>query len=95
MKITLQQLIDRGACPRQVRLFKRCYGESVRVTKRECLAAAHLFEWSWAAINLFTERQRRTYYHEINRWWDSGEYTSLGRAYREARALAFWKASRG
>ena len=74
MKITLQQLVNRNACGSQVRLFKRRYGDSVRVTKHECIAAAQLFDWSWAARHLLPAPAQR--------------------AYNEALAVAFWRASK-
>lgn len=95
MKIALQQLISKGACWDQVCLFKRRYGKSVTVTRRECLAVAGLFNWGWAAINLLTTRQRFAYYREINHWWAPRGAINSSADLSAVRALAFWKASRG
>ena len=101
MRITLQQLIDKGACAGQVRLFKRRYGGSVRVTKRECIAAAQLFDWDWAAQNLLSAPARRAWDEAIvtaRRAWDEAIVTArrargeaivtARRAYHEATATA-------
>ena len=51
--ITLQMLLDKGACDEQVRLFKETFpkkGEA-KVTKALCAKVAHLFDFEWAAVN--------------------------------------------
>ena len=107
MRITLQQLIDAGACGDQRELFQQRYGDSVRVTKRECIAAAQLFDWDWAAQHLLSAPARRAWneatttarraYHKAlapaQRAYDKAT-TPARRAYDEARAVAFWRASK-
>ena len=46
--LTLQTLIDKGACSEQVELFRAKFGESVRVTQRLCVSVADAFDWDWA-----------------------------------------------
>jgi hypothetical protein len=48
---TLQEL---DACADQVRLFRKCFGESIRVTKALCVKVAQDFNFDWAAQNLLT-----------------------------------------
>ena len=47
-KLTLQTLKDHGACTDQLKLFQKTFGDSVNVTVKRAVAAASLFDWSWA-----------------------------------------------
>jgi cell division septum initiation protein DivIVA len=50
----LQELIDKGACPDQVRLFRKRFGKSVSVTVALCVKVAQDFDLGWAASNLLS-----------------------------------------
>jgi hypothetical protein len=52
--LTLQILIDKGACLEQVELFRAKFGTSVRVTQRLCVSVADAFAWDWAAQHLLS-----------------------------------------
>ena len=52
--LTLQTLIDKGACSEQVELFRTRFGTSVRVTQRLCVSVADAFAWGWAAQHLLS-----------------------------------------
>ena len=56
--LTLQTLIDKGACYAQVELFRAKFGESVRVTQRLCVSVADAFDWNWAARHLLSKPAR-------------------------------------
>ncbi len=55
--ITKQMLIDADACPRQVDLFEKTFGDSVVVTVKRAEKVAHLFQWEWAIILLDAQGQ--------------------------------------
>ncbi len=46
--VTKQMLIDAKACPNQVDLFERTFGDSVVVTVKRAEKVAALFDWGWA-----------------------------------------------
>ena len=46
--ITKQMLIDAKACPDQVNLFEKTFGDSVIVTVSRAKKVANLFQWDWA-----------------------------------------------
>jgi hypothetical protein len=46
--ITKQMLIDADACPSQVDLFEKTFGDSVVVTLKRAEKVARLFDWDWA-----------------------------------------------
>lgn len=50
--ITMQMLINKGACDDQVDLFAQTFGESVIVTLKRAEKVASLFDWDWAACLL-------------------------------------------
>jgi uncharacterized membrane protein len=52
--LTLQQLVDLGACESQVELFAARFGDSVDVTPGLCERYATEFDWEWAAGNLLS-----------------------------------------
>ena len=54
MKLYISQLIDKGACRDQVRLFRARFGESVDVTPELCASVAAEFDFSWAARYLLS-----------------------------------------
>jgi hypothetical protein len=58
--ITKQMLIDADACPNQVDLFERTFGDSVVVTVKRAEKVAHLFDWAWATR--FLDAQGRAKY---------------------------------
>jgi hypothetical protein len=47
--VTKQMLIDAKACPNQVDLFERTFGDSVVVTVKRAEKVAALFDWDLAA----------------------------------------------
>jgi hypothetical protein len=52
--LKLQTIIDKRACPEQVKLFRKVFGKSVRVTEPLCVRMANQFDFTWAAQNLLT-----------------------------------------
>jgi hypothetical protein len=52
--LKLSTLIGLNACPDQVKLFRKTFGESVRVTERLCLSVIHEFNWCWAGEYLLS-----------------------------------------
>jgi hypothetical protein len=50
--MTKQMLIDAKACPNQVDLFERTFGDSVVVTVKRAEKVAALFQWEWASCLL-------------------------------------------
>lgn len=53
MTISAKLLKDKHACPEQVRLFRKFFGDrSVTVSEALCLKHAKDFYWDWAAKNL-------------------------------------------
>jgi hypothetical protein len=50
----LADLIDKGACAKQIALFKKLFGESVEVTEELCLKYYNKFAFWWAADNLLS-----------------------------------------
>ena len=52
--LRLQTLIDKGACAEQVELFRKLYGDKVRVTQKLCVAVADKFSFDWAATKLLS-----------------------------------------
>lgn len=60
--LTLATLREKGACPDQIALFKRLFGDSVEVT--EALAAEHAgkFNVEWAANHLLSPQAQAAYY---------------------------------
>ena len=56
--LTLQTLIDKGACSKQVELFRVRFGKSVHVTQRLCVSVADAFDWNWAARHLLSKPAR-------------------------------------
>lgn len=52
--LKLQTLIDKKACPQQVKLFRSMFGDSVRVTEKRCVSVADKFDFTWAAIYLLS-----------------------------------------
>ena len=95
--ITLQQLIDAGACVGQVKLFKSRYGKSVRVTIKECVKVALLFHWEWGANALLNKPAWDDFNADKTEAWRV--YTSIympsQTAYRSAAAAAFARAYNG
>ena len=56
-------LIDADACPRQVDLFEKTFGDSVVVTVKRAEKVAALFDWEWAAQLL--DAQGRAEYSRV------------------------------
>ena len=101
MIITLQWLKNRGACKWQLRLFKRRYGESVKVTKVECLAVANMFDFDWLASHSLSPKAwciyNRACYrcsNHLAKKLNGKDYLKSLNLYRKGIALAFWKAGK-
>ena len=52
--LTLQTLINKGACSSQVELFRSMFGKQVRVTQKLCASVADKFDFRWAASHLLS-----------------------------------------
>jgi hypothetical protein len=77
-------LVDLGACPKQVKLFRRLWGEQVRVTVPRMIKVADQFGWDWGARHLLTAT--------ATAWQAYDAATASARqAYQAARAPA-WQA---
>jgi len=61
MIITLKQLKEHGACPDQIALFKKLFGERVSVTKTVCLKYGARFNLNWAARELLSPTANKAY----------------------------------
>src|ERR1700693_3758700 len=53
MFLTAKILKDKGACEEQVALFEKYFPKGGKVTVEKCVKVAHLFNFDWAAQNLF------------------------------------------
>ena len=87
--LTLQTLIDKGACPEQVKKFRRKFGKQVNVTVKLCQSVAKDFDWGWAARNLLPapiwaeyNRQHAPLYAEYQR-----QHAPIRAEYARQRAL--------
>lgn len=89
--ITLQQLIDAGACEWSCRLFQAKFGKRVRVTQKLCRTVAQYFSWDGAAVRLLSNaalaEYRRLIAPERQRYLIPDLYV----AYREVAAPVFAK----
>ena len=93
--VTKQMLIDAKACPNQVDLFERTFGDSVVVTISRAKKVAHLFDFGWAAQLL--DAQGRDEYWRVEEA-ASAEYDRVKAAafaeYERAKATAsaeYWR----
>jgi hypothetical protein len=76
--ITAKLLVSMGACHEQVKLFRKLFGTSVKVTLKGCVKAASQFDFNWAAKNLLSapayaeyQRVRAPAYAECQRVTDA------------------------
>ena len=60
--ITLAMLVEKNACARQVEMFKRYFGKSVKICQNICDKYSSEFDIDWAAENLLNEVQHELYY---------------------------------
>ncbi len=72
---TKQMLIDAKACPSQVDLFEKTFGDSVVVTISRAKKVAHLFQW-YLAIILLDAQGQAEYNRAIDAAW--AEYNRVG-----------------
>jgi hypothetical protein len=88
--ITLQQLIDAKACPQQVELFRKHFGESVRVTVPKARKYAQAFSWDFAARHFLDASALKAYDEATASAWEvyRESTASARKAYREAPASA-------
>ena len=106
--LTVQTLIDKGACSSQVELFRSMFGEQVRVTQKLCASVADKFDFIWAASHLLSapalaEYERacapaRAEYERVraSAWAECDRACAPAWAeYQRARAPAFAKAYNG
>jgi hypothetical protein len=59
--LKLSTLREKRACAKQVRLFRRKFGEQVYVTRARCLEMAQRFDFHWAAYGLLSSRGLKSY----------------------------------
>ena len=78
--LTIQTLIDEGACYTQVELFRAKFGTSVRVTQRLCVSVADVFAWDWAAEHLLSTPA----------WFEYERVTAPARAEYDRAIVAAW-----
>ncbi len=95
--LTLQTLIDKGACSEQVELFRATFGESVRVTQRLCVSVADAFSWPWAARHLLSAPASAEYERvTAPAWAEYKRVTAAARAeYERVTARTFAKLYNG
>jgi len=62
--ITAKLLVSMGACHEQVKLFRKLFGTSVKVTLKGCVKAASQFDFDWAACNLLSAPAEAEYRKE-------------------------------
>ena len=60
--VKLAVIKEAGACAKQVRRFKKMFGEEVNVTITKAKEVAKIFDFDWAADNLLN-------YDAVNQWW--------------------------
>jgi hypothetical protein len=87
--ITLQMLVEAGACQDQVDLFEKLFGKSVVPTRELALKHAGQFRWHWASENLLTSRSLKAYDRAIAPAWKAFEaaWPLTSEAFREIIAL--------
>ena len=72
--ITLQNLVDKGACSLMVRRFKKLFGDRVVVTIKKAKEHSWDFRmgWAWAADVLLTAKARQRFFASWNKkgYWD-------------------------
>ena len=89
--LRLQTLIDKGACAEQVELFRKLYGDKVRVTQKLCVAVADKFSFDWAATKLLSASAGAEYERDMAQVW--AEYqrvmASAGAEYERVMASAW------
>ena len=103
--ITLQDLVDNGACADQRAEFVRRFGRSVEITVELCMSVAHVFDWNWAAAKLLktpawdayeaaTKPARDAYEAAKKTAWDACKAATkpAWAAYEAAKAKAFAEA---
>lgn len=61
MVITLEEVMDSGACEKSVKRFRRTFGEAVEVNEKNAERVAPFFDWDCAADKMLTENQSETY----------------------------------
>ncbi len=89
-KLTVQQLINAGACAPQLERFRFLFGTEVRVTEQTARTFAHTFSWNWAADELLSPRAAsafRSSAHDAWLLWVNLEPGARG-ALRYAQTLA-------
>lgn len=99
--ITAKMLVKKGACTHQVRLFRRLFGASARVTIKNCVGVASRFNWEWAAGAFLPRISWQFYWKTTDTAWaiysevaDSPAWTpqldqTAWKIYDKARAMAF------
>lgn len=92
--ITLQDLVDNGACADQRAEFVRRFGRSVEITVELCMSVAHVFDWNWAAAKLLKTPAWDAYEAAKKTAWDACKAATkpAWAAYEAAKAKAFAEA---
>ena len=60
--ITLDMLIEKEACQKQVDLFKQYFGKSVEITEEICIKYSNEFHIEWLVNNMLNEEQCELYH---------------------------------
>ena len=92
MKLSAKLLESKGACPDQVELFRKLFGErDVTVTSKLCRAHADQFDWHWAAKHLLPIPASKAYQEATAQALKAYQeaYATALKAYQEAYATAF------
>jgi hypothetical protein len=87
----LKTLQEHGACANQVKLFRKRFGGSIRVTEALCVKVAQDFSFDWGAWHLLTPEALAEYERvEAQAWAEYERVEALALAeYERVRALAF------
>lgn len=64
--ITLENLIEKGACLDYREEFKKLFGDSVEVTAQVAEECARSFNWHWAAENLLKSSELYLIWHDFS-----------------------------
>ena len=89
--LRISQLIEAGACPEQVKLFRKLFGKQVFVTVKRAVSVADKFDFSWAARTLLTPPARADFDRVCApAWEDYDRVYAAARADRERVIAPAW-----
>lgn len=72
MLLTYKRLVEKRACLKQRRKFRRLFGKSVNVTVRLCIKHSQDFDFTWAAGALLSYEQQKDRHRHL---WRLGKKT--------------------